>query len=139
IFGDEAFRKILKNKEARRVLEEITPGISGLKPKAPYLSDSERTNFIIKTKTRDLERAVELVGYKVAEICIEDREAKSKIKKKEGLTGYPWFSAPEWIRELCIFFNTLSKLEIEALASKGLKFLADRYIPEKISTGDWID
>ena len=43
------------------------------------------------------------------------------------------------MRELCIFFKTLSKLEIEAMASKGLKFLADQYIPEKISTGDWID
>lgn len=139
IFGDSIFRKIIKDREARKILEEITPGITDLKPKTPYLSESERSNFIIKAKTRDLERAVELIGYRVAEVCIEEKDAKNKIKKKEGLTGYPWFTTPQWVRELCIFFNTLSKLEIEAMASKGLKFLADKYIPEKISTGDWID
>jgi DNA topoisomerase-6 subunit A len=139
IFGDAIFRKIIKDREARKTLEEITPGITDLKPKTPYLSESERSNFIIKAKTRDLERAVELIGYRVAEVCIEEKDAKNKIKKKEGLTGYPWFTTPQWVRELCIFFNTLSKLEIEAMASKGLKFLADKYIPEKISIGDWID
>lgn len=139
IFGDSIFRRIIKDKEARKALEEVAPGIGNLRAKTPYLNESEKTNFIIKAKTKDLERAVELVGYKVAEVCIEDKEYKGKIKKKEGLTGYPWFITPEWVREICIFFNTLSKLEIEALASKGLKFLADKYIPEKISTGDWID
>jgi len=139
IFGDGVFRKIIRNRDARKVLEELSPGISELKPKQPYLTEAERANFIIKAKTKDLERAVELVGYTVADVCIEDKEAKNRIKRKEGLTGYPWFITPHWVRELCTFFNTLSKLEIEAMASKGLKFLADRYIPEKISSGDWID
>jgi len=71
---------------------------------------------------------------------MDEGDLKSKVKKrKEGLTGYPWFRSPEWVRELCVFFKTLSKLEIEAMASKGLKFLADNYIPEKIETKDWID
>jgi len=139
IFGDDIFRKILRNRDARKALGEIAPGVDELKPKSPYLSEAERSNFIIKAKPKDIERAVELVGYRVAEVCIEDKEIKSKTKKKEGLTGYPWFTTSQWVRELCIFFNTLSKLEIEALASKGLKFLADKYIPEKISAGDWID
>lgn len=139
IFGDSVFRKVISDKGALRVLEEIAPGINELKPKSPYLSEHERSNFIIRAKTRDLERAVELVGYRVAEVCVENKDAKNRIRKKEGLTGYPWFTTPQWIRELCIFFNTLSKLEIEAMASKGLRFLADKYIPEKISTSDWID
>lgn len=139
IFGDAVFKKIIKDRELRKTLEEVAPGISELKSKTPYLGEAERSNFIIKAKGKDLERAVELVGYKVAEVCIEDKDAKAKIKKKEGLTGYPWFITPSWIREICIFFNTLSKLEIEAMASKGLKFLADKYIPEKIEAGDWIE
>jgi DNA topoisomerase-6 subunit A len=139
IFGDTVFKKIIREREARKTLEEVATGIEDLKPKTPYLSESERSNFIIRAKTKDLERAVELIGYKVADVCMEDKDAKSKIKRKEGLTGYPWFATPHWVRELCIFFNTLSKLEIEAMASKGLKFLADKYIPEKISSGDWID
>ena len=43
------------------------------------------------------------------------------------------------IREAEIFLSKKAKLEIEALTSKGLKFLIDKYIPEKIETGDYID
>ncbi|MEL9908973.1 MAG: DNA topoisomerase IV subunit A [Desulfurococcus sp.] len=139
VFGDDIFREILRDKDSRSRLNSIVKGLDKLGKKKPYLSEAERRNYIIKAKQRDLERAVELVGYDIADVCLDNTELKSKLKKKEGLTGYPWFQTPEWIRELCIFFRTLSKLEIEAMASKGLKFLADHYIPEKISSGDWID
>ncbi|ACL11544.1 Type 2 DNA topoisomerase VI subunit A [Desulfurococcus amylolyticus 1221n] len=139
VFGDDIFREMLREKDSRSRLNSIVKGLDKLAKKKPYLSEAERRNYIIKAKQRDLERAVELVGYDIADTCLDNTELKSKLKKKEGLTGYPWFQTPEWIRELCIFFKTLSKLEIEAMASKGLKFLADHYIPEKISGGDWID
>ncbi|WP_440060094.1 DNA topoisomerase IV subunit A [Thermogladius sp. 4427co] len=137
VFGEEAFRSILD--DVRELGGYTKSSFSKLKKKKPYLSEGERRNYVIKAKQRDIERAVELVGYDVAENCIESSELRAKLKKKEGLTGYPWFRTPEWIRELCIFFKTLSKLEIEAMASKGLKFLADTYIPGKIESGDWID
>jgi len=81
--------------------------------KKPYLSEQERRNFIIKAKEADIKRAYELVNYK-------------------------WFQTPKWRREIDIFLEKKSKLEIEALTSKGLRFLADKYLPEKIDTGDWI-
>ncbi|MCD6301604.1 MAG: DNA topoisomerase IV subunit A [Staphylothermus sp.] len=140
VFGDDLMRKILGNTKNKTLGDIPVKELLKLKPKKPYLTEKERKNYIIKAKQKDIERAVELIGYEVAEACIENKEMKSKIKKrKEGLAGYPWFKTPEWTRELCIFFKTLSKLEIEAMASKGLKFLADKYIPEKIETGDWID
>ncbi len=137
VFGDDIVRKHLRKFKAIEGMS--VDEISKLPRKKPYLSESERKNYIIKAKPKDVERAVELVGYDIAEACLNDREMKSKIKNKKGLVGYPWFRKPEWIREMCIFFQTLAKLEIEAMASKGLKFLADKYIPEKIETGDWID
>lgn len=137
VFGDEVFQRILKGK--RQEFIGMLTKLEKLGRKKPFLDEKERRNYIIKAKTKDVERAVELVGYNIAETCLEDADMKSKLKKKEGLTGYPWFHTPEWIRELCIFFQTLSKLEIEAMASKGLKFLADKYIPEKIESGDWIE
>ncbi len=82
--------------------------------KSPYLSEEERRSFIIRAKERDVKRAKEL------------RE-------------YPWFRSERWQIELDEFLARRVKLEIEALASKGLKFLADRYVPEKIEVGDWID
>ncbi|MEB3844509.1 MAG: DNA topoisomerase IV subunit A [Desulfurococcales archaeon] len=88
--------------------------IFGWKGKKPYLTERERRNFIIKAKDLDIRRARELMKYS-------------------------WFQTPRWRRELKIFLQKKAKLEIEALASKGLKFLADKYIPEKIQTGDWIE
>ncbi|MHA1409851.1 MAG: hypothetical protein ACTSQY_06040 [Candidatus Odinarchaeia archaeon] len=30
------------------------------------------------------------------------------------------------------------KAEIQALSSQGVEFLAEKYLPEKLTTGDWI-
>ena len=87
--------------------------IFGYRRKKPYLTERERRNFIIKATDRDIKRAKELLSYS-------------------------WFQTPSWRRELRLFLEKKAKLEIEALASKGLRFLADKYIPEKIQTGDWI-
>lgn len=82
--------------------------------KSPYLSESERRNYIIKAKDRDIKRAKELINYR-------------------------WFQTPRWKNEIDIFMNKGAKLEIEALTSKGLKFLMDEYIPKKLEVRDWID
>jgi len=82
--------------------------------KKPYLTEAERRNFIIKAKKTDLKRAQELMNYE-------------------------WFKTPKWEREIKIFLEKKSKLEIEALAGKGLRFLMDHYIPTKIQTGDFIE
>lgn len=88
--------------------------IFGDKNKKPYISESERKNFIIKAKERDIKRAKELMNYS-------------------------WFQTEKWRRELQLFLEKKVKLEVEALTGKGLKFLAHQYIPEKIQTKDWID
>ncbi len=138
IFGEEEAAKNI-NKLASIFGKEIKKIISKHGKKA-YLSEKERRNYIIKAKKKDVERAVELVGYDVADKLISNPEIKKYIRQKKlGVSGYPWFRTPEWIKEISIFFSKLAKLEIEAMASKGLKFLADTYIPAKIETGDWID
>jgi len=87
--------------------------IFGDEKKKPYLSESERRNFIIKAKKADIKRAQELLNYK-------------------------WFKTDKWIKEINIFLNKQSKLEIEALTGKGLYFLMDTYIPTKIQVQDFI-
>jgi DNA topoisomerase-6 subunit A len=82
--------------------------------KKPYLSEGERRNFIIKAKKTDLKRAQELLNYE-------------------------WFKTEGWVKEINIFLEKQSKLEIEALTGKGLYFLADTYIPVKIETKDFIE
>jgi len=72
-------------------------------------------NFIIKAKERDLKRAKELLNY-------------------------PWFrQSKEWIRQLELFLEKQEKVEIEALSGYGFKFLTEKYIPEKLSSGKWIE
>ncbi|HIQ10719.1 MAG TPA: DNA topoisomerase IV subunit A [Pyrodictium sp.] len=88
--------------------------IFGYKNKKAYLTETERKNYIIKAKEADIKRAHELMNYR-------------------------WFQTPKWKIEIDIFLKEKAKLEIEALAGKGLKFLAFKYIPEKIQTGDWIE
>ena len=88
--------------------------VFGYRGKRPYLSERERRNFIIRAKDVDLRRARELMRYS-------------------------WFRSRGWRRELKMFLEKKAKLEIEAMASKGLRFLADVYIPEKLQTGDWLE
>ena len=82
--------------------------------KKPYLTEDERKNYIIKAKDLDVRRAKELMKYS-------------------------WFHTPAWKREIDMFLDKKAKLEIEALASKGLRFLAFQYLPEKIQSHDWIE
>jgi len=82
--------------------------------KKPYLTESERKNFIIKAKKTDIKRAQELLNYE-------------------------WFKTEKWTREINMFLEKQSKLEIEALTGKGLYFLMDNYIPTKIETKDFIE
>ena len=86
---------------------------SGKLKKKPYLTEAERKNYIIKATDTDIKRAKELKSYE-------------------------WFRTKRWLEEINIFLKKKAKLEIEALTSKGLRFLMDTYIPEKINTGDWI-
>lgn len=82
--------------------------------KAPYLTEAERRNYIIKATDMDKRRAKQLRAYK-------------------------WFRSRRWVEEINMFLRKEAKLEIEALTSKGLRFLMDKYIPEKIEGGDWIE
>jgi len=88
--------------------------VFGYGNKKGYLTENERRNFIIKAKEADVKRALEIKNYE-------------------------WFKTKAWQTEISIFMDKKAKLEIEAMASKGLKFLAFEYIPEKIKAGDWIE
>lgn len=45
---------------------------------------------------------------------------------------------PEWVKELRLMIETKEKAEIQALASRGIKFFTEEYLPTKIETGDWV-
>jgi meiotic recombination protein SPO11 len=45
---------------------------------------------------------------------------------------------PKYMEELQLMLRTKEKAEIQALASKGFRFLTKEYLPNKLETGDWI-
>lgn len=45
---------------------------------------------------------------------------------------------PEWQKQIKIMLDKDKKAEIQALSSKHLQYITNVYLPEKISSGDWI-
>lgn len=45
---------------------------------------------------------------------------------------------PKWVSELKLMIETKQKAEIQALASRGIRFFTEEYLPTKIETGDWV-
>jgi DNA topoisomerase-6 subunit A len=100
-------------------------------PSAKFLgmtmTDLERyeipKDHLIKANDVDIKRAKELL-------------VKDSVTK---LPRYPWFyESKRWRQEIKIFLERRVKAEIEAKSSKGFRFLSDVYLPEKITSKDWI-
>ena len=60
------------------------------------------------------------------------------IKRTKELKEYPWFQAPEWQKEINMMIKSGRKAELEALSSKGLRFITETYLPEKIGKKDFL-
>lgn len=60
------------------------------------------------------------------------------LKRAKELMKYEWFKHPKWQKEIKKFLQTKRKAEIEAMASKGLKFLSEKYLPEKLKNEDFL-
>ncbi len=60
------------------------------------------------------------------------------IKRAKEMMEYPWFQKKEWQAELKLMIKKKIKAEIEALSSRGLKFLTDTYLPEKLDAKEFL-
>jgi DNA topoisomerase-6 subunit A len=62
------------------------------------------------------------------------------IKRLEEVSKYPWFKDdPQWQKQFKIMKELKGKVELAALTSKGIAFIAEKYVPEKIKNKDWIE
>jgi len=60
-------------------------------------------------------------------------------KKIREEMEYPWFKhSPEWMKQLKLMSEKGVRLEQQALASKSLQFVAEKYLPEKIEKQDFL-
>jgi DNA topoisomerase-6 subunit A len=60
------------------------------------------------------------------------------IKRTKELLQYMWFKPKEWQKELKNMLKVGYKLELEALSAKGIRFISEKYLPEKIRQQDFL-
>jgi DNA topoisomerase VI subunit A len=57
---------------------------------------------------------------------------KNDEKRAKQMMGYPWFKNKQWQKELKKLLDSKVKLELEALSSKGISFISEHYLPQKL-------
>ncbi len=62
------------------------------------------------------------------------------IKRAKEMLQYDWFKKnPRWQKELNLMIEKGIKAEIEALSHRGLKFMSEEYLPDKLKKKDFLD
>jgi DNA topoisomerase VI subunit A len=62
------------------------------------------------------------------------------VARLKQVAAYAWFKDNKpWQRQFKMMKQFGSKVEIQALSSKGITFISDKYLPEKIRKKDFID
>jgi len=80
----------------------------------------------------------DIFAYDLKKATIKAREVD--IKRAKELLEYEWFSRnPKWKKEIQLMIDKGVKAEIEALSHRGLKFMSEVYLPDKLKKGDFLD
>ena len=62
------------------------------------------------------------------------------MTRLKQIQDYDWFKDnKDWQKEFKKMKQNKAKVEIQALSSRGITFISDTYLPEKIKKKDWID
>jgi len=61
-------------------------------------------------------------------------------KRIDQLQDYDWFKDNKaWQRQFKLMKTFKGKVEIQSLSSRGISFISEKYLPEKIKNKDWIE
>jgi DNA topoisomerase-6 subunit A len=63
---------------------------------------------------------------------------KGDQKRIKEMIKYIWFKPRPWQEELRRMLKAGYKLELEALSSKGIRFISEKYLPKKIKNRDFL-
>lgn len=61
------------------------------------------------------------------------------IRRAHEILKYPWFKKKGWQEEIREMLRRGIKLELEALSKKGISFISETYLPEKIKNKQWLE
>ncbi len=144
--GNVAVRMFLK-----RLSKELNLPVFSLVDSDPYghyihsvyLRGSKRMSYespflatpnikLLGVLTRDLDK------YKIPKE-VRIKMNKQDEKRTKDLLNEDFVKKNKaWEADLKLALSKKEKAEIQAFAAKGLRFLTDKYLPEKLTTGDWI-
>ncbi len=144
--GNVAVRMFLK-----RLSKELNLPVFSLVDSDPYghyihsvyLRGSKRLSYespflatpnikLLGVLTRDLDK------YKIPQEVRIKMNKQDEKRTKDLLSEDFVKKNKNWEEDLKLALKQKVKAEIQAFASHGFKFLTDNYLPEKLSTGDWI-
>ncbi|MCX8158220.1 MAG: DNA topoisomerase IV subunit A [Candidatus Diapherotrites archaeon] len=60
------------------------------------------------------------------------------VKRLKEMENYKWFQKKEWKEEFKNMKEKGYKLELEALSKKGIRFITEKYVPEKIKNKEFL-
>jgi len=60
------------------------------------------------------------------------------IQRAKQMLDYPWFNKRTWQREIRTMLRNKVKLELEALSSRGISFISEEYLPQKLKDKQWL-
>jgi len=60
------------------------------------------------------------------------------IKRAKDMMKYEWFQHPRWQKELKLLVKKKYKAELEALSGRGLRFMTQEYLPNKIKKKEFL-
>jgi len=85
------------------------------------------------------------IGLTTQDVARFDIPKNVTIKLNEGdkkraneMLNYVWFRPKEWQQEIKHMLQVGYKLELEALTSKGIKFISEKYLPQKIQNKEFL-
>ena len=82
--------------------------------------------------------ADDVVDYELKRHLIKFEEVD--VKRLEQVKNYDWFKDNKpWQEQFKLWKDLNGKVELAALSSKGITFISDKYIPDKIKNKDWLD
>ena len=62
------------------------------------------------------------------------------FSRLEQMKAYEWFKDNKaWQRQFKMMKDWSAKAEIQALSARGISFISDKYLPDKIKNKDWLD
>lgn len=79
----------------------------------------------------------DIFEYDLKKCIIKAKEVD--IKRAKELQQYDWFKKPRWQKEINLMIEKGVKAEIEALSHRGLKFMSEEYLPQKLKKKEFFD